>query len=144
MYKTFYPKTSRMFDSLLPFSLSGSFNHPMFNNDDEFDFMPRVDVVETEQKFELHVALPGMEKENIKVEVKDNVLTISGERKQITEEGKTFKTVETRYGKFSRSFRLGEKTNASLIDAQFKNGILTIDIPKKEIESKENTLVEIK
>ena len=68
------------------------------------------------------VALPGMEKDQIKVEVKDGLLTISGERKQVAEEGIKFRTIETRYGTFSRSFRLGEATNAEAITAEFKNG----------------------
>ncbi|MDZ4758842.1 MAG: Hsp20/alpha crystallin family protein [Bacteroidota bacterium] len=144
-YKTYYPKRNHLLDRYIPFGFNAAFNNPWFDRaETEKGFTPRVDVAETETAFELHVALPGMEKEQIKVEVKDGLLTISGERKQITEEKTKFRSIETRYGSFSRSFRLGETANAASISAEFKNGILLATIPKKEIETKTKNVVEVR
>ncbi len=144
-YKTCYPQRSRMMDQYLPFGLTTAFNNPWFDKaETEKSFTPRVDVAETETAFELHIALPGLEKDQIKVEVKDGLLTISGERKQVTETSTKFRTIETRYGSFSRSFRLGETANAETISAEFKNGILLVTVPKKETEAKTSNVVAIK
>ena len=96
-------------------------------------FVPKVDVVENEAAFELHVAAPGMKKEDFNVEVKDSLLTISGERKLVNEkEGKNFRSVETQYGSFSRSWNLPENVDATKINASYNNGILELTLPKDE------------
>eukprot|EP01035_Chromulina_nebulosa_P028465 gene28465-37573_t len=96
-------------------------------------FRPSVDVKETETSFELAFTLPGLEKEDVKIELKDNRLTVSGERKMEKEENNTrYHRVETHYGSFSRSFMLPENVNADAIEAVFKNGILTLTLPKTE------------
>jgi HSP20 family protein len=97
-------------------------------------FVPRVDVVENQAAFELHVAAPGMNKEDFKVEVKDHLLTISGERKLVVDEksGKNFRSVETQYGSFSRSFTLPENIDSEKIVAAYNNGILELTLPKDE------------
>ena len=96
-------------------------------------FVPKVDVVEKETAFELHVAAPGMHKEDFKVEVKDNLLTVSGERKLVNEsDGKNFRSVETQYGSFSRSWTLPENVDAAKINAAYNNGILELTLPKDE------------
>src|SRR5688572_18346695 len=78
-----------------------------------FSFVPKVDVIENEKAFEIHVAVPGMNKQDFKIDLNDNTLTISGERKFTKEEnGKNFHTVETQYGTFSRSFSLPENVDA--------------------------------
>ena len=78
-------------------------------------------------------SLPGIEKEEVKVELKDNRLTVSGERKKETEEKNTrFHRVEHYYGNFSRSFMLPENIKSDAIEANFKNGVLTVAIPKAE------------
>lgn len=96
-------------------------------------FVPKVDVIESEKAFELHVEVPGMKKEDFNVEVNDNYLTISGERKFSTEKNeKDYHSIETRYGSFSRSFTLPESVNSDKIDAKYNNGILELTIPKDE------------
>ncbi|MBX2942909.1 MAG: Hsp20/alpha crystallin family protein [Cyclobacteriaceae bacterium] len=96
-------------------------------------FVPKVDVIEGEKAFELHVEVPGMKKEDFNVEVNDNYLTISGERKFSTEKNeKDYHSIETRYGSFSRSFTLPESVNSDKIDAKYNNGILELTIPKDE------------
>jgi HSP20 family protein len=98
-----------------------------------YSFVPRVDIVENEKSFELHVAVPGMNKEEFKIDLNDNFLTVSGERK-FTKEKKenNFHSIETQYGSFSRSFALPENVDASKINAKYENGILEINVPKDE------------
>jgi len=98
-----------------------------------YSFVPRVDVVENEKAFEIQVAVPGMSKDDIKLDLNDSLLTISGERK-FTKERKenNFHSFETQYGTFSRSFSLPENVDASKINAQYVNGILEITLPKDE------------
>jgi HSP20 family protein len=105
---------------------------------------PRVDVHETDNEVLLDVELPGIDKSDVKVEVKDGVLTISGERKlerKVKEEG--YRSVERRYGKFERSFGLGETVNAEKITASYKNGIMTITLPKVEKVKPREITVEV-
>jgi len=98
-----------------------------------YSFVPRVDVFEDEKGFDVHVAVPGMSKEDFKIDLNDNLLTISGERK-FTKERKenNFHAVETQYGNFSRSFSLPENVDAAKISAKYNNGILELNIPKDE------------
>lgn len=97
-------------------------------------FLPHVDIVEAEKEFEIHAAIPGINKEDFKIEIDKKVLTLSGERKFVNEEsGKNFKSIETKYGKFSRSFTLPENIDSEKIEASYENGILKISIPKSEI-----------
>lgn len=98
-----------------------------------YSFVPRVDIFEDEKGFEVHVAVPGMSKDDFKIDLNDNLLTISGERK-FTKERKenNFIAVETQYGNFSRSFSLPENVDAAKINAKYVNGILELTIPKDE------------
>ena len=96
-------------------------------------FVPNVDILEKDNAFELQVAVPGMNKEDFKIDLKDNYLTVSGERKFTNEKKeKNFHSVETQYGAFSRSFSLPENVDASKINAKYNNGILELTIPKDE------------
>jgi HSP20 family protein len=96
-------------------------------------FVPGVDVAEDEKAFEIHLAVPGMNKEDFKIELNENELTISGERKFSKEKKETsFRTIETRYGKFSRTFVLPENVDGQKIQAQYENGILVMTLPKDE------------
>jgi HSP20 family protein len=98
-----------------------------------YSFVPRVDIVENEKSFEIHVAVPGMNKDEFKIDLNDNYLTISGERK-FTKEKKenNYHSIETQYGTFSRSFALPENVDATKINAKYENGILEINVPKDE------------
>ncbi len=104
---------------------------------------PRVDIVEANGGYELHADLPGMKKEDIKIEIQENMLTLRGERK-LEEEKKdqNFRLTERFYGQFIRTFTLPENVNRDMIEAEFKDGVLRLAIPKvekakpKEIEVK--------
>ncbi len=100
-----------------------------------FGYAPATNIVENENSFRLELSVPGMEKEDFKVDVENNVLTISAEKQEEkTEENKNFTRREFVYGNFSRSFVLPKSINADDIKAEYKNGILNIDLPKKEEE----------
>ncbi len=131
------------FDDYVPTSFSSLLdtfmNDPVFGGTRESKFMPSVDIVENEEAFEVHVAVPGMNKEDFHIEVEDNNLIISGERKWKEEKKeKNFHRVETQFGSFKRSFTLPKNVNAEAINATYQDGILEIDIPKdkkKELSS---------
>lgn len=98
-----------------------------------YSFVPRVDVLEDEKAFEIHLAVPGMNKEDFKIDLNDNYLTISGERKFTREKKENnFHSIETQFGTFSRSFTLPENVDANKINAKYVNGILELNIPKDE------------
>ena len=97
-----------------------------------YSFVPKVDIIENENAFQIHVAVPGLEKEDIKIDLKDRVLTVSGERKLEKEtKENNFRSIETQYGTFSRAFTLPENVNAEKINAKYNNGILELVVPKE-------------
>lgn len=95
---------------------------------------PPVNIVENETGYHLEFAVPGRSKENFKVKVEENQLTISYEEKKETEERKDFKTIRNEFNinAFSRSFTLNNKVNADAIQAKYEEGILKVLVPKKE------------
>lgn len=106
-----------------------------------YTFVPKVDIIEGEKSFELHVEAPGMNKEDFKIDLKENVLKVSGERKLRKETGdKHFRSVETRYGAFARSFVLPENVDGDKIEAKYTNGILEIVVPKDEKKQTRTTI----
>ena len=99
-----------------------------------YSFVPKVDIIETEKAYEISVAVPGLNKEDFKIDLNDNFLTISGERKFSKEKKENnLHVVETQYGNFSRSFSLPENVDANKISAAYTNGILEITIPKDSV-----------
>jgi len=96
-------------------------------------FVPKVDILENEKAFELQFAAPGLNKEDFNIEVKNNLLTVSGERKFTNEtKEKNYHSIETQFGSFSRSFTLPENVDSNKINAVYNNGILGLTIPKDE------------
>lgn len=103
-----------------------------FNKSVSNGFAP-VNIKETEATFQLDIVAPGFEKNDFKVNVEANILTVSAEKK--TEEKKENEKQlrsEYSYRSFKRSFTLDEKIDASHIDAKYVNGVLTLNLPKKE------------
>jgi len=95
------------------------------------DWAPALDIQETEKEYTVKVDLPEVKKEDIKVELLDGALTIQGERRQEKEEkGKKFHRVERQYGQFVRRFALPGEVEVAKIEAQFKDGVLTVTLPK--------------
>ncbi len=109
------------------------------------EVFPRMDIMETKDKLLVQAEAPGMSKDDIKVLVEEGVLTISGERQiKRDEEITNYIWCERSSGSFSRSFRLPEYVDVEKITADYKNGVLTVEMPKveaskpKEIEVKVN------
>lgn len=97
------------------------------------EWSPAVDITERDDALLLTAELPGLSRDDIEVELENNVLTIRGEKKQEHEETKAERYVyERRYGSFARSFTLPRTVDASGIRARFDNGVLTITMPKSE------------
>jgi len=97
------------------------------------DWVPSVDVSETEGGYQIKAEIPDVKKEDVKVTLEDGVLTIQGERKQEKEEkGKRYHRVERSYGRFVRSFTLPDLVDEDHVKAEFKDGILNLQLPKSE------------
>jgi len=108
------------------------------------DWYPSVDVSETERAFHIHAELPGVKKEDIKVNVHDGVLTLSGRHEAKKEEkDKKFHRIERSYGSFSRSFSLPENVEADNVEAAFQDGVLEIDLFKSEKQKPKQVEVKV-
>ena len=105
------------------------------------EFTPNVDIAETDKSFEFSFDLPGVKKSDLSIEMNDGNITISGERKmENNKNGKNYHSLESSYGKFSRSFELPTGINENKINAKFIDGILNISIPKDEKKIVKNTI----
>ncbi len=121
------------------------FNEDRFLNRSRESYYPAVDIEENENAYRVSVELPGMEKKDIKISFQDDVLTISGEKKDQKEEnGKNYQYYERRFGKFERSFRIHTDVIEDKIDASFKDGVLTVEMPKAEIAKPKEIEVKVK
>lgn len=119
-------------------------NRAITNEENVSKFAPSVNTREGEFAYHVEIDLPGVKKEDINVDLKENTLTISGERRfkeEIKEDD--YYRVETRFGKFSRSFTLPEDADIENIDASSDNGVLEIVIPKL-VRAKGTRSIEIK
>lgn len=96
-------------------------------------WQPAVDVAEDKDKFTLKADIPGLKKEEIRVAIESGILSIEGERKSEAEQkDKDYHRVERSYGRFVRSFNLGSSVDDSKINANYKDGVLEITVPKVE------------
>ena len=115
-----------------------------FNNAERKGFVP-VNVKETEKGYELEVVAPGFEKTDFKVNLDQNLLTISAEKKdELKNENQKQIRREYSYRSFKRSFTLDEKIDATNIEASYINGVLTLNLPKKEAVKAAATEIVIK
>ena len=97
------------------------------------DWTPSVDISETEGEYQIKAEIPDVRKEDVKVTVEDRVLTIQGQRKQEKEEkGTKYHRIERSYGSFARTFSLPYVIEADKVDAEFKDGVLNLHLPKSE------------
>lgn len=96
-------------------------------------FVPALDVIEREDQYEITVDLPGLTESDVKVEILDGVMTISGERATSTEEQHDgYRRVERAFGSFSRTLTLPKGVDVNAVKASFKNGVLEVSVPKPE------------
>ena len=117
----------RIFDSM--------FTHDLPRFSSVKSWIPAVDVNETETEFLLSADMPGLDKKDVSIDIHDGVITIKGER-AIDNEKSTddYRIRERQLGSFNRSFRLPDNVNEDKVAAKFKNGVLTVTLPKtKEI-----------
>jgi HSP20 family protein len=103
---------------------------------------PAVDISETDKQFELTAELPGLQPEHVEVKLSNGVLTIKGEKKEEREEKKEgYYLSERRFGSFQRSFSVPDGVDADKVSADFKNGVLTVIMPKSpEVREKERKI----
>jgi HSP20 family protein len=128
-------------DMLDRFFSPDEFGYPISNSNS--NWLPSTDITEDKNGYKVTLELPGLDRENIEVKLEDRILTVKGERKEEKESKESrFHKIERHYGSFVRTFRLPESVKSDKIEAKFKNGLLSIDIPKadevkpKEIEVK--------
>jgi HSP20 family protein len=106
---------------------------------------PSIDIEENNGNLMVRAEIPGMSKDEIKVSVKEDLLKISGERKQENEtKDKTFHRIERSYGKFERFIRLPSEVDADKVKASYKDGVLNVTLPKPESMKPKQVDVEIK
>jgi HSP20 family protein len=130
------PKTTGrfmpMFDEVVNDFFSGNHTGRSF-----FNKHTAVNIKEDEKGYQLEFAAPGFEKEEFKINLENQVLTVSAEKKsEVKEENNTYTRREFVYNSFQRSFTLPETVKEENIKAEYKNGILNVSIPKKEESNK--------
>lgn len=124
--------------------LFDAFMSPFDGSEFKGTTMPKLDIAEMKDKYEIKAELPGMDEKDINLSLDDGVLTISGEKKAENEEKeKGYYLKECSYGSFSRSVRLPENIADDKIGAHFKKGVLFIDMPKKEPTAPKTRKIEI-
>lgn len=111
---------------------------------DVAEFIPSIDISGDEKKYEITLDVPGLSEADLSIEVKDDVLTISGKKDERSEnEDKHFYRVERRYGSFQRTLALPKDADVDGIRAQLKEGVLSLEIPRSAVEAQEVKKIEI-
>ncbi len=120
-------------------TLQARFFEPFFGRfnflDDELPsgtWAPAVDVAEEKDKILVKIEVPGMEEKDLKVHFEDGILTVTGERQFERKDERNYHRIERSYGTFTRSFSLPRSIDANQITATYRNGVLEVEIPKKE------------
>lgn len=123
------------------------YGFPFHNLEEDMDvaWSPRLDVSETDTGLEIVADLPGMDKKDINVSLEENLLTIKGEKKEEKEKkNKHYHTIERRSGSFYRAIRLPIEVEKDKVEAAFKDGVLTLRLPKSKESKKKMAQIEIK
>ncbi len=129
-----FPSPRRLFDV-----------EPFWGAETGWSKTPAVDIVDTEKSYQITAELPGMDEKNVEVKFSNGVLTIKGEKNEVKEEKqKDYHLSERRYGAFQRSFTVPDGIDAEKIEATFKNGVLTVDLPKTPEAQKKEKQIAIK
>lgn len=127
-YDSLFPNNSRMD---FPTFFNDVFDR--FLTDEKVTWMPSVNIKETENEFKIDLAVPGLDKKDFNIEVENDLLVVSGERKEEkVEENEKVTKREFHYGSFKRSFTLPEIADGDKINASYNNGVLSLSIAKKE------------
>lgn len=108
------------------------------------NYVPQSDVYESETSWFFKMSVPGVNQEDIKVVVENNILTVKGETKnEIVDESTRVYRRELRYGSFNRSFRLSDNTIPEQAHAKVENGIVIVEVPKKQMQDEKPKALEI-
>ena len=95
---------------------------------------PHFDISETEKEYVMSGEIPGIDVKDLNVTLTDGIITIKGEKKKETEEKQeNYHRIERHYGSFERSFRVPDKAKTEKLDAQYKDGVLKLTLPKAEV-----------
>ncbi len=133
-----YLNTARLFPSMF------DYDQDLFDINGDAIMAPSANIYENETNFEIEIAVPGMEREDFKIQMDNGILTVTGEKEEDEEEDtKNYWRREFQYNAFSRSFTLPENTLVDKINAKYENGMLCITLPKKEVTIIKNTAKEI-
>lgn len=124
---------NRFFDP----ALSERSNKPDFENS---YIVPRVDVFEKENTIYFEMDLPGIDKNDVKLNIEDNIMTLKGERKDRKEETGKYHICERKNGLFERSFVLPENVNIEEVKARFENGVLKVELPRLETRKRTSNI----
>ncbi len=110
---------------------AGSDIEPFWHSEAHMALSPVVDILEKDNQYQITAELPGLDPEKIELKVANGMLTLKGEKSQEKEEkNENYRFSERRYGSFQRSFTLPAGVDPSKVEANFKNGVLTISLPK--------------
>ncbi|HXI87638.1 MAG TPA: Hsp20/alpha crystallin family protein [Parvularculaceae bacterium] len=135
---------NRLFDDAFAgFGAPSTWGAKLFSDGDAF---PTIDLRETDETYEIEAELPGVSEKDIDVEVTDNVLTIRGEKRfeRDDQDKKGYRLVERSFGSFARSIPLPTEVDPDHVDAVFKNGVLTLSLPKPPEAVRRSRRIEIK
>jgi HSP20 family protein len=129
---------SQLFPTLKNEFLNGFFSPRLFDFEDELFnsgfASPPANITETDKDFKLDLSVPGMKRDDFRIDVENGILTISSEKEEkMKDEGKNYKHREFSYSSFSRSFTLPDNVDENKIHAKYDNGMLMLNIPKKEV-----------
>lgn len=137
-----HTEVNRLFDSLKHGFGTGWPSHSLFKTD---WFKPSLDVASDEKEYSVTIELPGIDAGNISIEYSSNTLKVKGEKHQEKEEKeKDFYRVERSYGSFQRILDIPDDADAENISSSYKDGILSIKIPRKMLPKKDTKKIEIK
>jgi HSP20 family protein len=118
---------------------------PFRRSEAGFGAIPAVDVTESDKAYEIAAELPGMSDKNVEVKLADGVLTIKGEKQEEKEEKKKdYYLHERSFGSFQRAFQVPDGVDADKIEASFKNGVLTVTLPKSAQAQKTAKKIDVK
>ena len=143
MMRRFTKDMERLFEDFGGISFPGFFNRESFLLGDfkDFEWTPQIEVLKSNGDLMVKADLPGLTKDDVKVELTDQALTISGERKEEKEEkGEGFYRTERNYGRFYRQIPLPEGAKTDKANATFTNGVLEVKIPVAKTESQARKL----
>jgi len=122
------------FFNVSPFFGSSLFDFNGGIMEDNFALIPDANIIENGKDYQIELAVPGLDRKDFEIEVKDDVLTVSAEKESENKsEDKNYRTREFSYSSFFRSFTLPKNLVLDTVDAKYHNGVLTITLPKKEV-----------